>query len=166
MAEPFDGLVHVSLGGQADPPQPILSAANHFGGKFSLSEFDALADAHFSCPAEPGLPIPPGDTCLRQKNFNFGGQKFARRAAIAAGLLSANAQRGGQAAAPGMTRALFTTISSSPRRRSGRERNSRILPGLLLAVQDQHAGGIALVERALGNLRWGQVEVEIGKAHG
>src|ERR1700674_4234620 len=43
MAEPFDGLVHVSLGDQANPAQPVLTATYHLGGELSFSEIDTLS---------------------------------------------------------------------------------------------------------------------------
>src|SRR5258708_13144782 len=48
VAEAFDRLSNVSLRRQADSPQPIRAAADHFGGKFSISEFDALSPADLS----------------------------------------------------------------------------------------------------------------------
>ena len=90
VAEALDRLGDVSLRCQADSPQPILAAADHFGGKFSVSEFDALS--HADLPSRPDQRFPllrsdfPG-----QENFDLRRQEFTCGAAIAARLFRANA---------------------------------------------------------------------------
>src|SRR3974390_946202 len=62
-------------------PQSVLAAGDHFGGKLSLSEFDPLSHANLAPWPDERVPLfrsyLPG-----QKDFNFGGQKFAPNARI------------------------------------------------------------------------------------
>ena len=65
-----------------------------------------------------------------------------------------------------MTRALFTTINSSPLRRSGDERKSESTPALFLPRQVEHSRSIPLWERLLGDVFRRKVELEFGKELG
>jgi hypothetical protein len=61
VAETFDRLRNVSLRRQADSAQPILSPAEHFGGKFAVTELDALSHANFSPGPDQGFPLVRSD---------------------------------------------------------------------------------------------------------
>src|SRR2546423_940558 len=72
MAEPFDRLADISLGCEANRPQPILSATHHFCRKLSISEFDSLSNSDFASRANQGFPF-PRRYLSSEKNFNFRG---------------------------------------------------------------------------------------------
>ncbi len=154
---------HRPLGRQANPAQAILPAANHFGGKLASSEFHALPHADLAARPNQGFPFLRRDR--RVKKISISEDRNSRIVRRLWPGFSARTPRRRPNSRAGITRALFTTISSSPRRRSGKDRNSESSQAPCLAIQDQHAGGIPLVERALSDSLGGQFIVEIGKKH-
>ena len=61
MAKPLDGFVDISLGRQADASQAVLSATHYFGGEFTISKFDTLAEAHLPARTNQGFPFLGGN---------------------------------------------------------------------------------------------------------
>src|SRR6476646_11824143 len=78
VAKAFDRFADVSLCREADAPQSVLAAVEHFGPKLSISEVDALTDANF--PSRPNQSLPLVVRNLpREEDFDGRGQKFAHR---------------------------------------------------------------------------------------
>src|SRR6266436_215800 len=89
VAEVFDRDVHVALGCEPKPPQPVFAAADHFGDEFSRSEMNALAQLHLSAWTNQGLPFIRRHL-PRQQDLNLGGQELSRYVSVAARFLRAS----------------------------------------------------------------------------
>ena len=123
MAESLDDFAQVAQCCQTNSAESVLAPAQHFGGQFSIAELHTLSHAHLSSRPDQGLPLVAGnlsgeqDFTLEDRNSRWG-------APVVHQAFPTELLRRRPKSRAGITRALFTTISSSPRSASGRARNA------------------------------------------
>ena len=136
----------------------------HTSAESSPSPNSTRSPTRIFRPGAPELPILSGDRSAVSEELRFRRTEIRASSGDCGRAFRRGPPNGGQTAGPGLH---VRCLQRSVHRPAGaRERmKRRILPGLLLAIQNQHARGIPLIERALSDLLGRKIEVEVGKAH-